>query len=146
LFRGKGNQGNVVMKGVLTLTPYPQKGRSDRQTSKKNEIKEGEEAPVESQGKNKNKTFNSIIKERFESTLCLSPLLALHKNHRSSAPLLAHALSLLCPWSPTIPPICWDPMLTYYYVHAIELFNQSHPLHHTVEDNRMMQSILCKTC
>ncbi len=110
------------------------------------ERKEGEEAPVESQGKKRKKTFNSTAKERSTATLCLSSLLPLHKSHRSSAPLIACALSLLCPRSITAPLCCWDPTLTYYYVHAIEPSDRSHPLHHTVEDDGMMRSILYKTC
>jgi hypothetical protein len=64
---------------------------------------------------------------------------------RALARLLARALSLLRPRSATAPPSCWDPTSTYYYVHAIEPSDRSHPLHRTVEDDGTMRSVLYKT-
>jgi hypothetical protein len=128
----------------LPLFPLPQEtqnstlGFHKKKTQKEiNERKEGEEVLVESQGKKK-KTFNSIAKERSASTLCLSPLLLLHKSHRLSARSLAHALSLLRLQSTAALLFCWDPTSTYYYVHAIELSDRSHPLHRIIEDDGMM--------
>ncbi len=72
---------------------------------------------------------------------CMEPLF-----ERSLVRSLPHTLSLLRPQSTIPPPFCWDPTLTYYYVHAIEPSDQLHPLHHIVEDGRMMRSVLYKTC
>jgi hypothetical protein len=69
-------------------------GVSSKKTQKEtSDRKEGEEAPVESQKKKKKKTFDSTAKkERSAATLCSSPLLPLHKSHRSSAFSLARSL------------------------------------------------------
>jgi hypothetical protein len=94
---------------------------SHKKRRKKKPVKERKGKKLQLKAKEKiNKTFNSTVKERSAATFCLSPLLPLHKSHRSSARSLACALSLLHPWSTTTPPFCWDPTSTYYYVHAIE--------------------------
>jgi hypothetical protein len=133
----------------VAFFPLPQEtqnstlGFHKKKTQKKtNERKEGEEPLVESQGKKKN-TFNSITKERSIATLCLLPLLPLHKSH---AQMFARAFSSICSHSNTTPPFCWDPTSTYYYVHAIEPSDRLHPLHRTVEGNEMMRFVLYKTC
>jgi hypothetical protein len=56
------------------------------------------------------------------------------------------ALSLLRPRSATAPLSCWDPTLTYCYVHAIEPSDRLHSLHCIVDDDEMMRSVLYKMC
>jgi hypothetical protein len=63
-----------------------------KETSEK---KEGEKAPVQSQRKKEKKTFNSTAKETSAATLCLSPLLLLHKSRCSSE---GHLDKLLLPF------------------------------------------------
>jgi hypothetical protein len=120
-------------------------GVSSQKTQKEtSERKEGEEATVESQGKKKKKTFNSTAKERSAATVCLWPLLPLHKSHRSSARSLARSRAQSA--SATAPPSLLGPNLDLlYYVHAIEPSDGSHPLHRTAEDDGIMRSVLYKT-
>jgi len=111
------------------------------------ERKEGEEAPVESQGKKKkNLQFQSKGKIRsnalFVATAAAAQEPSLERSlacsrarstssvvHHCSSVLLgpnldlllfARTLSLLRPRSTTAPSFCWDPTLTYYYLHTIE--------------------------
>jgi hypothetical protein len=122
-------------------------GVSSKKTQKEtSDRKEGEEAPVESQKKEKNLQFHGEGKIRSNSLFVATAAAAQEPSlERFLARSLARALSLLRPRSATAPPSCWDPASTYYYVDAIEPSDRSHPLHRTVEDDGMMRSVLYKT-
>jgi hypothetical protein len=116
-------------------------GVSSKKTQKAtSERKEGEEAPVESQEKKKNLQFHSKGKIRSN---CLFVATAAAAQEPSLERSLARALSLI---PPLLLRLCWDPTSTYYYyVHAIEPSDRSHPLHRTAEDDGITRSVLYKT-